>query len=211
MDDFQPSPSLTIQDLETVKVLADPLRQQILECLTRERLTVKQIASRLGLAPGRLYYHVNLLEKHGLIRVVHTQLVSGIMEKHYRASALDYDVDRNLLSPGSDQGRESIHSMLAATLDATREDVLRSMDARFFELDQGAEERPRNVIIARRLGLLTAAQVKKYQTRLQALMNDMEKAVETAGKPGESTHPYALMLAFYPSFYFPESESQDRG
>ena len=211
MSEFRPAPSLTISDLDTLKVLADPLRHQILEVLTRETLPVKEIGARLGLTPGRLYYHVNLLEKHGLIQVVHTKMVSGIQEKHFRVSALDFEIDRGLLSQTTSQGRESIHSVLAATLDATRDDVLRSVEARFFELDRGAEENPRNVIISRHKGNLTEAQVIDFQARLVALVEDIEQAQNAAPEQGEGLHPYALLLAFYPSFYYSEAEDPEPG
>jgi DNA-binding transcriptional ArsR family regulator len=211
MSEFRPAPSLTISDLDTLKVLADPLRHQILEVLTRETLPVKEIGARLGLTPGRLYYHVNLLEKHGLIQVVHTKMVSGIQEKHFRVSALDFEIDRGLLSQTTSQGRESIHSVLAATLDATRDDVLRSVEARFFELDRGAEEKPRNVIISRHKGNLTEAQVADFQARLVALVEDIEQAQNAAPEQGEGLHPYALLLAFYPSFYYSEAEGTEPG
>jgi DNA-binding transcriptional ArsR family regulator len=211
MEDSLQLVPFTIGDLDTLKVFADPLRHQILEALIHETLPVKQIAGRLGLAPGRLYYHVNLLEKHGLIRVVRTQMVSGILEKHYRASALDFDIDRSLLSPATSQGRESIHSVLVAALDATRDDLVRSVEARFFELDQGAEERPRNVIISRHKGHLTEAQVKDFQGRLLALAEEIDREQNAAPPQEAGTHPYALMFAFYPTFYYGEPTEAQPG
>ena len=47
-------PVLTIKDLETLKVLADPLRLQIIEVLAPEPQTVNQIAQQLGLSRSRL-------------------------------------------------------------------------------------------------------------------------------------------------------------
>lgn len=61
--------------------------------------TVKQIAAKLNIPPTKLYYHFKQLEEHGLIRVVDTRLVSGIVEKLYQARAYSYRVDKGLLSP----------------------------------------------------------------------------------------------------------------
>jgi DNA-binding transcriptional ArsR family regulator len=58
-----------------VKTIADPLRNQIFESLILQPPTVRQIAEKLGLSPKRLYYHVRLLETHGLIQVVETRVV----------------------------------------------------------------------------------------------------------------------------------------
>ena len=72
--DFQPAPVITISDLDTLKVVSDPFRVQILEVLVHEPQTVNQVAEKMGLAPSKLYYHFNMLEKHGLIQVVDTTL-----------------------------------------------------------------------------------------------------------------------------------------
>ncbi|MGB7093974.1 MAG: winged helix-turn-helix domain-containing protein, partial [Anaerolineales bacterium] len=68
MEEFKPAPVMMVKDLETLKILADPLRNQILEILAPEKLTINQMAEKLGLAPSKLYYHINLLEKYGLIQ-----------------------------------------------------------------------------------------------------------------------------------------------
>ena len=41
---------------------------------------VNQVAGKLGLSNSRLYYHFNLLEKHGLIEVVETHMVNNNQE-----------------------------------------------------------------------------------------------------------------------------------
>src|SRR3954467_13426431 len=94
-----PAPLYTITTLEALKVFADTLRQQIIEALLDGSKTVKQIAAELELAPTKLYYHVNLLEEHGLISVSETRIVSGIIEKHYTAAAHEYYIERSLLTP----------------------------------------------------------------------------------------------------------------
>src|SRR3954467_12474429 len=94
----------TITTLDALKVFSDPLRQQIIEALLDDAKTVKQVAVELDLAPTKLYYHVNLLEEHGLIQVTETRIVSGIIEKHYRAAAREFAIERSLLTPGQNTG-----------------------------------------------------------------------------------------------------------
>ena len=67
MEEFKPAPVLMVNDLETLKILADLLRNQILEILAPEKLTINQMTEKLGLTPSKLYYHINLLEKYGFI------------------------------------------------------------------------------------------------------------------------------------------------
>ncbi|MBX6342634.1 MAG: helix-turn-helix transcriptional regulator [Thermomicrobiaceae bacterium] len=76
-----------IRDLETLRAVSDPLRLRLFELLRGGPRTVKQLAAALDLPPTRLYYHVGQLEAHGLVRVVDTRVVSGIIEKRYQATA----------------------------------------------------------------------------------------------------------------------------
>ena len=69
---------MVIDNLETLKVLADQLRKRIMEQFD-EPSTVKEVARKLGTSPSKLYYHVNLLEEHGLLKVTDTRIVSGII------------------------------------------------------------------------------------------------------------------------------------
>jgi DNA-binding transcriptional ArsR family regulator len=205
MKSDRPSGTHTITDLEALRVLADPLRNQILEILIHDPLPVKQIARRLGLASNKLYYHVNLLEKHGLIEVIDTRLVSGIVEKLYRAVAVSYDVDPELLSPTTDSGRESIDSAVTATINATRDDIRRSLEARYFDLDHGAEPVPRKMMVTRHAKRLPEADAKRFLRRLRKLAKDFEEAQE----PDPDAQTYALAITYYPSFYFAEEEQTD--
>jgi len=111
MVDYTPAPCLILTDLEAVKAIADPLRSQIIEVLSPEPLTVNQIAEKLGLAPSKLYYHVNMLEKHGFLKVVDTTVRGNIIEKHYWISAYDYDIEKDLLNFNvtTSDGKEKQH------------------------------------------------------------------------------------------------------
>lgn len=191
-----------IEELDTLRVLADPLRVQIVEILIAEALPVKQVAQRLGLAPSKLYYHVNLLEEHGLIQVVDTRMVSGIVEKHYRAIARNFRVKHELLSTATPEGRESVNTAITAAIDTTRDDILRSLEARQFERDQGAPPHPREALVTRHRKRLTEAEAQAFRQRLTELAHEFEDAPESE----EATQSFGLLLAFYPSFYFPEDE-----
>ena len=49
--------------------------------------TVTQIAEQLGIAKGSSHYHVGVLAKAGLIRVVETRKVRGVEERYYAMAA----------------------------------------------------------------------------------------------------------------------------
>jgi DNA-binding transcriptional ArsR family regulator len=77
-----------IEDLASLKAISDPLRLRILLVFSDDApRTVKEIAAELGVEPTRLYYHIRILEKAGMIRVASQRMVSGIEEKTYEATA----------------------------------------------------------------------------------------------------------------------------
>src|SRR6476659_4332264 len=113
---FEPASELVIADLDALRVIADPLRIQILQVTAEEPRTVKQIAGMVNIPPTKLYYHINALEEHGLLRVVSTRLVSGILEKQYRAAAMSMRFDRRLLASGTGAEDDALNLMLATAL-----------------------------------------------------------------------------------------------
>jgi DNA-binding transcriptional ArsR family regulator len=211
MEENQIPDTLIIHDLETLKVIADTLRTQILEALVHESLNVRQVAERLGLSPSKLYYHVNLLEKHGLIRVVDIRVVANIIENIYRATASNIEIDPELLSFKAEGGKENIHTLISNIIDSTREDFLRSLEARTFDLERGAPERARRAIMNRELSRMTDEKSEEFARRIEALIKEFSAADLEEESPDEALQTYALTIAFYPSFYFPdEKKKSDR-
>ena len=194
-----------IRDLETLRTIADPLRMQIFEQLVETPLTVKELAARLGLSPSRLYYHMNVLEERELVHVVGQNIIGNLVEKVYRAAAGDLDVSPTLLSFETRVGKESITAMAVTTLDTTREDLLRSLEARAYALEAGAPERRRSIMVTRTLQRITDAQAEIVLERLQALFREFEASTVDPDFADEEAHPYALTVALYPHFDYPQA------
>lgn len=212
MEDFKPAPVLMVKDLETLKILADPLRNQILEILAPEKQTVNQIAEKLGLAPSKLYYHINLLEKYGLIQEVDSIVKANIIEKVYWITAYDCKMDENLCNFSTPEGQQSVITTMLAPIDATREDIRRSLEARASALEQGAEQHPRQVIIYREVRNMSDQSADEFAKRLKEVLEDFDEF--EGDESVEETHNRALTLAFYPSFYYEShegDESQEEG
>ena len=172
----------TITALETLKVISDPLRMRILDATglanqLGELRTVKQLAAELETEPARLYYHVNLLEKHGLLKVGETQVVSGIIEKHYQVAALSITIDRDLFAPGAghDEKSEAVMALLDSTLDAVRADMLRLVRAIGEDEAAAARFSGKRGQITRENARLSPAQAEAFNERLLALMNEFRK------------------------------------
>jgi DNA-binding transcriptional ArsR family regulator len=202
--------AFVVRDYDTLKVIADPLRAQILELLITEPLSVRQVAERLGLAPTKLYYHFGLLERIGLVVVAEARLVANMVEKTYRAAANSVELDPSLLNFRTDTGKESITTALTATLDTTRDDILRSLQARYAQLDQGAAEQPRRLVLTRLASRLSQKTADAFLERVTALLQEFDQA-DAGAEAGPDHLTYALTIAYYPSFYFGDAPDAPAG
>jgi len=209
---FQPEAILLLDNLEALKTLADPLRNQIMEVLMPEPLTVNQIAARLGEASSKLYYHINMLERNGFIQVVDTTTHGNLIEKHYWITAYQFDLKEDLLNFNVDtpEGTEQIIRMLVANLDLTRDDVRRSMYARHQQIADGAEKNPREVFDTRVIFNLPDDKASEFHKKLKDLVKEFQEE-EKQLPPGQKTLPWALSAIFYPSFYYKETENKSEG
>ncbi len=196
---YKPDPEFIINDLETLKVLADPLRIHIVELVTQAPRTVKQVAAVLNMPPTKLYYHIKQLEERSLIRVVDTRIVSGIVEKQYQAAALSYRVNRELFSLTPQAGKESLNVMLTGLFDDTREDIQTSAEADVLDVSAHEEaDKPlnRSLLISRQTLYLKPDTAEEFYGRLKNLVREY---VQKGGADNAGVNPYGLLVALYPS------------
>lgn len=179
---------LVIDNLETLKVIADQMRKRILEQFDKPS-TVKEVAHMLGTSPSKLYYHVNLLEEHGLLVVTDTRIVSGIIEKQYQAAARTFRVKAGLLSPSPEDGNAGLEAMLSHFFDQTKEEARRSVRANVVQL--GADAPPHlKLYMSTSLITLSREQAVEFYRRLGELAQEFEGTDED--------QPYLIQMAMFP-------------
>ena len=72
---------------EAFALLGDETRRRIVFLLRDSELTVKEIASRLGLTTQNIYHHIGRLQEAGLVRVIDERLVGRLLERYYTVTA----------------------------------------------------------------------------------------------------------------------------
>lgn len=73
------------------KALAHPMRMRILRLCRSRELTNKQLADRLGVQPGTVFYHVKLLLAAGFLEPAAVRTGdSGALEKPYRSTGASW-------------------------------------------------------------------------------------------------------------------------
>lgn len=193
--EYEPERELIINDLDTLKAIADPLRVQILHTFLQGPRTVKQIAASLGMTPTKLYYHINQLEEHGIIRVISTRVVSGIIEKQYHSVAYSFQPAPSLFSPGSSDRNEGLSMVAATVLDYTKNEIYRSIDAGLIDKVSSDETQQRTFLLAQDLALLSTGHARELLGRIQELMSEYTCKMDE----GEESRVYGITIAMYPT------------
>jgi DNA-binding transcriptional ArsR family regulator len=177
-------------DVEQLRALADPLRLEILDVIGQHPVrgwTAKELAARIGVKQTRLYRHLALLEKRGLIQVASTRVVSGILEKRYQVSALTFRLDRSAL--GSDAGEAAVNQVLDVVFERARGEILAGVRSGLIELDPA--EGPTRLVMTSATGRLSARTIE----RISAVLDELD-ALASRDEPGG--REYGLVAGFYP-------------
>ena len=197
-----------VEDLETLRVLTDPLRMEILQILDQEPHTINQVAEKIGVSNSRLYYHFKILEEHGLISVVQTRMVNNIVEKFYWPTADDFDFDKSLLEFSSESGQENIVRLVSSSLETTHRDIMRSIQARRDRLAMGAPPIPRDMIIGNSKKRLKDETYQAFLKRLKDLLEEFSTLPEEKSK-SDDVGMFSLALYAYPNYYYEERQKKN--
>lgn len=197
----RPDAEFLITNLETLKVISEPLRIRVLELLSDDPRTVKQLAAAMEMAATKLYYHVNMLELHGLIRITGTRLVSGILEKQYQATAYSYRVDRTLLTvatPGEDQ----LSPLVTIVFDHARDHIKRGIASGLIDLSP-ARAPLRKLAFTHTSGRIGTERAGEFCRRLEELIREFDQVASDSPDGG---HMYGMVLTLYPLALPPAEE-----
>ncbi|HDN01991.1 MAG TPA: ArsR family transcriptional regulator, partial [Candidatus Bathyarchaeota archaeon] len=96
---------MVIKDPKVAKLFADPVRRGILHNLRRRPMSPCQLARALGKNVSSITYHLNTLEKAGLVEQCEVRIRGNIIERYYRATAKMFVISYTLsegLVPGSE-------------------------------------------------------------------------------------------------------------
>jgi DNA-binding transcriptional ArsR family regulator len=186
-------PSLRITTTRQLKALSDPTRSKILGIIQNQPATAKQLADRLGVAPGTIGHHLRVLEAAGLAQVVARRMVRGIIARYYTRTARIFNYD---LAPGL-QGSNSAN---VDFLTQARDELAEALAA-------GA---PAGIEVAAHGGLpharLTPERAEHYRERLGELMDAMlaEPVVE-----GSLVYGMSVSLYLAPPYLQVASDEED--
>jgi len=181
----------TLEDLDQIRVLADPLRLRIVEQFCLGEFTTKQVAQKLGEKPTKLYHHVDALERVGLIRLSRTRQNRGTLEKYYIAVARAFRAESSVFNAPGAQQDQAVESVVSTIFQRTAEEM-RELAAVRDSLREQGEEAIVSFIEVR----TTPVELEKLSRRIKKLLGDLQAEAEVELPKGARRH--RLTLAFYP-------------
>ena len=203
---------ICITDLETLKVISDPLRVRILERIglasySGVLTSVKQLSETLDIPQTKLYYHIKLLEKHNLIQVAETQVVSGIIEKHYQIKARRIRADLNISKNSGiapDEGMAITLSSIATMFDSSYKNIEKSLRNRVQEeTDLGSDETA-TMLSTQAMLQLSPEQAKDFIDRVNDLINEYAEINQIDGLA------FGLTIVFHPNYHIDLPKNTDQ-
>ena len=161
---------MILEEYDQLKSLSDPLRCRIVSLLIAKSYTGQQLSQELDIPRAKIHYHLNELEKNGLIAVVKNEVKNGIIQKFYRSLARGFIPAAHLLPNSEEVGdffREStIHALERARMRAI------SAPERAFMME--TEDRDSWTRMTAQIQLRVSEEhIKEFYKKFRALVDDM--------------------------------------
>ena len=87
-----------LKERSLMKILADPVRLQILMLLMMNEMTGKQLSDKTRLSQPNIHRHLRILLDSKLVTLARTQVKGNIIEKYYKTAISDQELAASLTS-----------------------------------------------------------------------------------------------------------------
>jgi DNA-binding transcriptional ArsR family regulator len=104
-----------IDDPSAATVALEPVRSRLLSELA-EPASAATLATRVGLARQKVNYHLNALERHGLVRLAQERKWGGLTERLLVATAASYVVSPSAMGPVAVDANREVDRLSASYL-----------------------------------------------------------------------------------------------
>ena len=194
--------SVAITDQATLKVILHPLRTRLITAMSQGPKTVKELSEAVGMEQTKLYYHIKVLLKAGVIMPAGRRKVGNLTETSYVCRARDYVIDPSLaLSTGAGEGAEKavnafVSALRSALLVSCRR--LEAMKGARQGAKDGSSRGPRSLSMYIESLRLMPGEAEEFGRRVKELAAEYDGKNE--GRAGADTYEigYAIYLGAAP-------------
>ena len=201
-DQFVQHEHIIINSVETVHMMSDPMRIRIAEVLSEPR-SVKEVAAIFNVPVTRLYYHINLMEEHGIIQVVDTQIISGLVEKKYQLIAKNFSIDDDIFSSDPKVGRR-VDEMVGAIFENVRRQLRLLISTREMQRDEDGTKADDRIKLNYNLVALTPDELESFDAEIEKLI---ERYAPDRAERSPDAQVYGFTVALYPNIEAEEINS----
>lgn len=185
--------NIVLDQIGQVAALFKPFRLELLALLDEPR-TCAQLAETFQSSPQKVYYHLKILERAGLVKKVSEKRVRGIMEGYYQAAADSYFLSPRLVDQlGGEQGSREQMSLgyLLGLAEQIQSDVIPLMNSNADIPALGMTAQ-----INLRDDSLRADFLEQLQAVIQSLAEKYSSRIDNG--EGASESDFQLIVACYP-------------
>ncbi|MEC0244945.1 helix-turn-helix domain-containing protein [Paenibacillus chitinolyticus] len=197
---------MVLTNLEQLKSLSDPLRIEILCLLVEEARSGQQLSQQMGESRSKIHYHLQDLEKNGLIRLVEENRKGNMTQKLYRAVAKSYIPSTELLSFHNEYG-ESRRLMTLSTLDRAKSRALAAPESAF--LTDSEDHRKWHRIASQTEVNIPKEKFKKWVAKYHDLIQELNRMAEEEVSEEEMETFYLMTVAFQIDEPYFKGEKED--
>lgn len=114
---------------EELQVLSSPQRQRIFKIMQSEGVPMhgKEIGDHLGVKAASAHYHLKKLERVGVIKQSHTQVVNGITARYYEVTVDSVILSEGFLESTDDSLTKQKMLLIHNTFNANRDAFIKSL------------------------------------------------------------------------------------
>lgn len=182
---------MNLVGIEQIKAYSDPYRLKIISFLknTKEAATVKEIADYLGEVPAKVHYHIKKLERAGILELVRTKEIKGIIAKYYYLTADSFVIEAEDINRQTKKVYKSqILNIVNEYYDKSRE---KSIDTLMNKVDTNHENNAISVIF--RDMHIDDSLCKEFDLEMRNLVKKYESLSENSGNKNKC-HIFSVCL-----------------
>lgn len=163
---------LILKTYEQLKSLSDPLRVRIVSLLTEEIHSGQELSHITGISRSKIHYHLQDLEKNGLVKMVKENKKRNMTQKLYQAAAKSFIPATELL-PFHEEFGESRRLVTISTLDRAKSRALAAPEIGFLTESENPKEWSR--ISTQTEVRTTKEQFKEWIAKYHNLLDELQK------------------------------------
>lgn len=182
--------TIKLSTMEEIKTYSDPYRLRIITFLrnSKEEATVKEIADYLGEVPAKIHYHIKKLERAGIIELVRTKEIKGIIAKYYYLTANNYLIEGEEIQTQTQKVYKSqVLNIVNDYYDKSKEKSIDTLIKKFNNTDNNAIS-----IISRDMNI-DEENVKNFDKELRELVKKYE-SLSSQHTEKNSCHIFSVCL-----------------